>query len=194
MQNIPDKSIDCLLTDPPYGMNFISGQRKINKHGKIMNDNNLDWLEPFIIESKRVLKPEAHAYIFCSHHNVDRFLTIIKRHLPYKNLLIWAKNSWGMGDLKGDYSPVYEMIIYCSNGKRKLNGERCKNILEFKRTGNKLHPTEKPVDLFEFLIAKSTCEGEVVLDCFAGSGTCGLACNNTRRNYILMEKDKRIMI
>ena len=52
-----------------------------------------------------------------------------------------------MGDLTGDYAPKYEMIIFCSNGKKKLNGNRDSNILKYQRTNNELHPTQKPVKL-----------------------------------------------
>ena len=96
-----------------------------------------------------------------------------------------------MGDLLGDFAPQHEFIIFCSNGKRKLNGKRASNILKYSKTGNKLHPTEKPVDLIQFLIEKSSNEGEVVLDCFAGSGTTGVAARAAGRNFILMEKDEK---
>jgi site-specific DNA-methyltransferase (adenine-specific) len=191
LKDVDANTVDLLLTDPPYGIDFISGQRKKNVHGKIKNDNNLDWLNEWLIEIKRVLKPDAHAYIFCSHHNLDVFLSTVKKHLPYKNLLVWEKNHFGMGDLKGDYAPKHELIIFCSNGKRKLNGKRDHNILKFSRTQNRLHPTEKPVDLFKFLIEKSTKENDLVLDTFAGSGTAGVACSMLDRNYIQMELDER---
>lgn len=191
LKQIDSRSVDLLLTDPPYGMNFVSGQRKKHKHGKILNDTNLDWLPDFITECKRILKPEAHAYIFCSHHNIERFLSVVKNNLPYKNLLVWEKNSWGMGDLKGDYSPAYEFIIFCSTGKKKLCGNRNKNILQFKRTANKNHPTEKPVDLFTFLIDKSSKEGDLVIDPFGGSCTTAIAAIQTKRNWICIEKDKK---
>lgn len=171
-------------------MNFISGQRKKKVHGKILNDTGLEWLEPFLIECRRVLKPEAHAYIFCSHHHLDLFQSTIKKYLPYKSVLIWEKDNWGMGDLRGDYSPMYEFVIYCSNGKKKLNGGRSKNILKYARTGNKLHPTEKPVDLFKFLIEKSSSTGDTVLDPFAGSCTTAVAAIQLERNWICVEKDK----
>jgi site-specific DNA-methyltransferase (adenine-specific) len=164
--------------------------RRVKKYAKIENDNNLDWLEPFLIQSKRILKPDAHAYIFCSHHHLDVFLSTVKKHLPYKNLLVWNKKNGGMGDLRGDYSPQTEFIIFCSNGKRKLNGKRDPNVLEFKRSGNKLAPTQKPVELIEYLIGKSSKEGEIVLDPFAGSSTTAIAAMLTNRNWLMMEKDQ----
>ena len=63
------------------------------------------------------------------------------------------------------------------------------SIQQFKKNGT-IHPTQKPVALFEYLIKTYTNEGDLVLDNAAGSGTTGIACINTKRNYILIEKDK----
>jgi len=74
----------------------------------------------------------------------------------------------------------------------KNKGERMPlNIIEFKRDKDKLHPTQKPVALFEYLIKTYTNEGDLVLDNCAGSGTTGIACQNLNRNCILMEKDEQ---
>ncbi len=148
MREMPDKCIDLVLTDPPYGMKFNSNHRKV-KHLKIKNDDNTDWLEPFLIETERILNNDGHAYIFCSFHNIEIFLSLTKKHLFLKNILIWEKNHTGMGDLFGDYAPQYEMILFCSNGNKKLNNGRDSNILKFSRTQNELHPTQKPIDLFQ---------------------------------------------
>jgi len=97
------------------------------------------------------------------------------------------KNNTGMGDLYGDYAPKYEMIIFCSNGSKKLNGSRDSNILKAKRTTNENHPTEKPVDLISYLIEKSSQENDIVLDTFAGSFSTAKACKETKRNFICFE-------
>lgn len=183
MKTLPDKCIDLVLTDPPYGMNFVSGHRQ-NKHKPIENDNNLEWLPDFITETGRILKDDAHAYFFCSFHNVDIFKQEIKKQLKVKNILIWHKNNTGMGDLFGDYAPQYEMIIFCSDGSKKLNGSRDSNIIKAQRTLNELHPTQKPIQLIEYLIDKSSIENDIIFDPFLGSGTTALACKNLKRNYI----------
>jgi len=184
MARMPDKCIDLIVTDPPFGMSFKSGHRKVS-HKAIANDDNLEWLPSVLFEIKRVLKDNGHAYIFCSNHNLWRFLNQIEEcGLPYKNLLIWQKNNTGMGDLLGDYAPQYEMIVYCSNGERKLNGRRDSNILSFPRTQNELHPTQKPVDLIRYLIIKSSEPGEVVYDPFMGSGTTAVASIEEGRSFI----------
>lgn len=178
---------DLILIDPPYGMDFQSGYRK-EKHKKMEGDLSMDFLPDLFPLLRRVIKDNGHMYCFCSHHNIDLFLTEIKKVFKVKSILIWEKNNTGMGDLKGDYAPKTEFIIFVNMGKH-LNSRRDPNILKFARTSNKLHPTEKPLDLFEFLIEKSTNEGDLVLDCFSGSGTTAQACINTKRKYVCIEKD-----
>lgn len=186
LNRVDNKSIDLLLTDIPYGMDFQSNYRK-EKHLKIQNDKDVNWFKDWIKEIDRVTKDEAHLYIFCSHHKVDFFKSEIEKYRKVKNILIWEKNNTGMGDLQGDYAPKYEMILFCSNGDKKLNGGRDSNIIKANRTQNNLHPTEKPINLMEYFISKSSNENEIVLDTFAGSGSTLVACKNTKRNYIGFE-------
>jgi site-specific DNA-methyltransferase (adenine-specific) len=190
MRLIPDDSIDCVIIDPPYGMAFQSGYRK-EKHLTIKNDNCLEWLDECLNQIKRIKKEDAHSYIFCSMHNVDIFVSTIKRHLDYKNIIIWEKNNTGMGDLLGDYAPKYEMIIFCSNGKKKLNGNREPNIFKWTRTLNNLHPTEKPTELIKWLMQKSTESNDLVCDLFMGSWTTARACKDLGRNFIGFELEEK---
>ena len=95
-----------------------------------------------------------------------------------------------MGDLFGDYAPKYEMIIFCSNGKKKLNGSRDSNILKYNRTNNEFHPTQKPIKILRYLIEKSTEENELILDTFAGSFSTAFAAYDSKRKFIGYELDK----
>lgn len=189
MPKIKDNSIDLILTDPPYGMEFQSGHRKV-KHEKIKDDNNLYWLPNFCSELKMIVKEDAHIYIFCSFHNIDIFKHEFQKLFNVKNILIWEKNNTGMGDLYGDYAPQYEMILFCSNGKKKLNNGRDSNIIKAKRTNNENHPTEKPINLMQYFIEKSSKVGDLVADFYSGSGSTAIACHNTKRNFIGCEIDK----
>lgn len=186
MSRIEDDAVDLVLTDVPYGMSFQSNFRN-EKHLEIQNDDNLDWLPSWIKEIDRISKEDAHLYIFCSHHNIEVFKSEIQKYRKVKNILIWEKNNTGMGDLYGDYAPKYEFIIFCSNGKKKLNGGRDSNIIKANRTGNIHHGTEKPVDLMEFFIQKSSEPDDIVLDTFAGSGATLIGAKNTNRKYIGFE-------
>lgn len=187
MKQLPDKCIDLVLTDPPYGMSFQSSYR-IDQHKKILGDDNLDWLDAWFDELARVTKPDAIIYIFCSFHNVDKFKAACAAHIPVKNILIWQKNNTGMGDLYGDYAPQYEMILFANPLGKPLLGRRDSNILQFARTQNELHPTEKPLDLIKYLASKSLKAG-LVLDSFSGSGTTALACHDLELDFICIERD-----
>ena len=189
IKGVLPKSVDLVVTDPPYGMKFQSNHRKV-RHKSIQNDDNLDWVSGWCSELKRVCKDDAHLYVFCSWHNVDVFKRELGLFFNIKNILIWEKNNTGMGDREGDYAPKYEMVIFCSNGRKKLNGRRDANILKAKKTGNENHPTEKPVKLISYLVEKSSVEGDVVLDTFAGSFSTARACELLKRNWICFEIDE----
>jgi len=190
MKKIPNESIDMILTDPPYSINFRSGYRK-NKYDAIKNDDNLNWLDTFVNEAFRVAKNNTTHYVFCSFHNIDKFKAAFQKKFTVKNLLVWVKNNTSMGDLKANYASRTEFILLLGKGRRLINGKRSDNILEFKRTGNKLHPTEKPVDLLKHLISKFSDINDVVLDPFAGSGSTLVAAKEMNRRYIGIEIDKK---
>ena len=188
LKRIKDKSIDLVLTDPPYGMSFQSGHRK-EKYDQIKNDDNLDWLPLWVSEIKRVSKDDSHIYIWCSWHKIDVFKNEIEKHFKIKNILVWVKNGGGMGDLYGGYGGCHEFCLFINNGKN-LNGKRDTDcITGAYRTGNHYHPTQKPVNLMEYLIEKSSNKGDLVLDCFSGSGTTAIACHNTERFFVGSELD-----
>ena len=189
MGRMENKFIDLIVTDPPYGMNFRSNHRA-ERYGNIHWDDNLDWVNDFCAEANRVLKGNSHLYMFCSFHNVDIFKQALERYFTIKNILIWEKNNTSMGDLKGDYAPKYEMILFATKGRRLLNGGRDPNIVKFARTGNKLHPTQKPVELISYLVNKSSKENDIVYDPFMGSGTTAEAAYDSNRNYIGSEIDE----
>jgi site-specific DNA-methyltransferase (adenine-specific) len=186
IQQLTNNSVDLVVTDPPYGMSFQSNRRK-ELHKSIQNDDNLDWLGGWVKELKRVCKDEAHLYIFCSWHHIDKFKQEVGAYFNVKNILIWEKNNHGSGDLLGDYAPKYEMILFCSNGQKKINGRRDSNILKARRTGNENHPTEKPINLISYLIEKSSNKGDLVLDTFGGSCGTAIASRQLERNCYCFE-------
>ena len=182
--------VDCILTDPPYGMSFKSNYRK-EKYNLIANDNNLDFIKNYFSRCYTLLKEDTHIYCFCSWHNIDKFKMEFEKYFKLKNIIVWEKNNTSMGDLKGSYAPKYEFILYGHKGRRLRNGFRYPDILKFNRTGNKYHPTQKPTDLIELLLNQSSNENEVVFDGFMGSGSTGVACMNTNRKFIGIELDKK---
>lgn len=190
MTKMQSDSVDMVLTDPPYGMSFRSNHRKIRYDG-IKNDSDLGWIDEFVKEAYRISKMNTAHYVFCSFHNVDIFKQALERYFKIKNLLVWEKNNTSMGDLRADFAPKYELIWFVQKGRKLINGRRDPNILHFDRTGNKIHPTQKPVDLTEYLIEKFSDIGNIVFDPFMGSGTTGVACKNKNREFIGIEWDKK---
>lgn len=183
-------SVDLCIVDPPYGMNYQSGWRK-NKYDKIVGDKSTYLIEKVAFHLYRTLKDNTAAYIFCSQHNIENFLSILNKYFKLKNILIWAKNNHSSGDLLAAYARATEYILYYNKGRRPLNGKRDRDILYFNRTLNMNHPTEKPVDLCQYLIRKSSNEGDTVLDFCMGSGTTGVACKTLNRNFIGIEKEEK---
>lgn len=184
MKTLPDKCIDLVLTDPPYGMNYQSSWRT-DKHEKIENDISLEWIEPFIKESFRILKDNTHIYIFCNDYAISDFRHILEKvGFTVKRTLVWVKNNHTSGDLEGDYANKTEFILYAHKGRRLLNDGRDTNVLFFNRANCDEHPTKKPEDLFAYLIKKSSNKNEIVFDPYLGGGTTCIASKMLNRNYI----------
>jgi site-specific DNA-methyltransferase (adenine-specific) len=182
-------TVDAIITDPPYGMNYKSNRRK-DKYNKIENDAALDFLDEYLKKCNALLKDNTHIYCFCSWHNIDEFKRSFERYFKLKNIIVWEKNVHGTGDLKGSYAPKHEFILFGHKGRRLRNGKRLPDIIQANKTGNKLHPTQKPVDLLQVFVEQSTDKGQTVLDGFMGSGSTGVACVNTGRYFIGVELDE----
>lgn len=199
MKDIPDESIDLVVTDPPY--KTITGGRNNGKNSKrpvgILNDNNGLFkhkevtLSVWIPELYRILKHSSHCYIFSNFLNLQELLNeTIKAGFKLHNLLVWEKNNCVPSQW---YMKNCEYVLFLRKGKAKWinNIGDSKTVHQFNNIiGNKKHPTEKPVKLLEFYIRNSSQEGEVVLDPFMGSGSTGVACLNTNRNFIGIELDE----
>lgn len=190
MKDIPDESVDMILTDPPYGIAFQSGHRT-SRYERIKGDQNLDWLDDFVEEIFRVSKNNTAHYMFCSFHHIDVFKQAIQKRFKVKNIITWVKSNTSMGDLKGDFASKTEFIIFFQKGRRLINGKRDSNVFEYNKTRNELHPTQKPVDMTEYMLSKFSDEGNIILDPFMGSGTTGVACKNLNRNFIGIELDDK---
>lgn len=192
IKKLKNNSISCLIIDPPYGIDYKSNHR-LAKYEKIEADNEKSFslLNDSLKEVNPKMFKDSHIYIFSSWKVIDKVIPIVKKYFELKNILIWNKNNWSMGDLQGNYAEKYEMILFATKGNRNLlNNKRPINVLDFDKTQNKYHPTEKPIELIKELIKNSTLENEIVLDYFAGAGSTGLACKELNRNFILIEKEK----
>ena len=197
MKNIPDDSVDLVLTDPPYLCDYSRHDSKSRFSKKIKNDENNSanegMIEKYLQECHRIMKDNTAIYFFCNYKKIDFFKQQIEiAGFNLKNIIIWDKQKNGMGDLSTTFGYSYEFIIFASKGQPKIRGKRISDVWQFARVKPKEqeHQNQKPVDLLIQAIEKSSDEGAVVFDGFMGSGSCGVACINANRNFIGIELDK----
>lgn len=200
MKQIPEGKIDLLITDPPYktitggdsnGANserpkgMLQGNRKLFKHQSIK-------ISSWIPEIYRVLKEGSHCYIFTNSLNLQEMLNeATKVGFKLHNLLVWEKNNCTPSQY---YMKNCEYVLFLRKGKAKWinNIGDSKTVHKFNNIiGNKLHPTEKPVDLIEYYLLNSSEPNDIVFDPFMGSGSAGEAAVKNNRNFIGIELDEK---
>lgn len=189
-------SVELVITDPPYGIGYsscggprVSEIRKaaIASETKLKNDVASDWSWAFSELEKRLL-PASAIYCFTSHKNYCETVRWLSK-FTMKTPLVWDKGNCGMGDLKGDYGCQTEFILYAVKGRHILQGGRNRNILNYQRPSDahRNHPTEKPVELLQYLIGKSSVSKQIVLDPFCGSGPTLIAAKRLGRHFLGIE-------
>ena len=217
MKSIPDKSIDLVLTDPPYGTTACKWDTVIP-------------FEPMWKELKRIRKDNAAIVLFGG--EVFSAHLIMSNIEMYRYTLIWEKSKVGryaqakirplnshedllvFSTAKCSSNSIVKMKYYPqgllplnkivkdtshTNGTRENRKQLPnylqeftnypKSVLRFSSESRTVHPTQKPVSLLEYLIKTYTLEGETVLDFAMGSGSNGVACKNLNRKFIGIEKD-----
>jgi len=190
---LPDNSVDLILTDPPYGINYMSRSKSLplTKISNDKGDEAYELLDKVLGLVEKKLKPDSHVYIFTNWQAFEGMAPVIRKYFKLKGALAWIKNNRTRGDLKGNYGYQYEMVLYAHKGRRWLFGKRDSDVLYFDKVPTQYmqHPTEKPIKLLEYLIGKSTEVDEVVLDMFMGSGSTCVAAKNIGRRYIGIEME-----
>lgn len=176
LKQLPDKCVDLVLTDPPYGINIVQQILKkdpFKKHGYNAWEDK-DW-DRFIV-------------------NKEYFNEIIR---VSKNQIIWGGNYFA------DLLPKSQCWFVWNKMQRNFSladGElawtsfdKALRIFDYSRgqalQDGKIHPTQKPLKLIEWCLLKGSKENDLVLDCFSGSGTTAVACHNLKRRFICIEKD-----
>lgn len=177
---LPPKSFDCILTDPPYGIDAQDfGSQVFHEHK--FDDSQPLWLDLMAclaVEGFRLCKDLAHAYIFCDPQHFVTLQGIFKDAgwRVFRTPIIWVKGT-GMLPLP-DHGPrrCYEAILYAIKGDKKTTGVYS-DVIQIPPEKTTIHPDQKPVDLYVDLLKRSVRPGESVLDPFAGSGTIFVAAN-----------------
>ena len=176
LPQLPDKSVDLVLTDPPYRMAFRSNYR-VMRHDSIVGDERLPVEEIAVA----IQLAGRAAYVFCRWDNLSQMP-------PSKSVLAWVKNNWSMGDLMHEHGRQWEAICFYAMEGHEFE-KRIPDVIYADRTGNELHPTQKPVELFKQLIKCN--KGQTILDPFSGSGTTAIACHDLKRDFICIEKEPK---
>ena len=201
MKNIPDGSVDLVLTDPPYVIE-TKGGGICGKDGlvKQFKENHLDEMKngfdtQVLDEICRVLK-KINVYFFCSQKQIMPLLDyFVKEKKCNWNLLCWHKTN-PVPACGNKYLTDTEYILFFREKGVKVYGEFDTKFTYYVTPSNQKdkkkygHPTIKPIEILQNLIVNSSLENGSVLDCFMGSGSTGVACINTNRNFIGIALDK----
>lgn len=189
LRTLDNKSIDVVLTDIPYGeVNRPSnGLRELDKGKADIVDFDIDELLSQLV---RVAK--GSIYIFCGTEQVSDIRKFLVANGLSTRLLIWEKTN--PSPMNGDkiWLSGIECCVYGKFPGATFNAH-CKNtVLRYPVCSGKkrIHKTQKPLELFKYLIEVSSNPGDIVLDPFSGSGTTAVACRQLNRKYICVEKDE----
>ena len=220
MKDIPDKSIDMILCDLPYGTTASSWDKIIdsdklwNEYERIIKDNGAIVLFASGLFTNKLINSNDKLYRYkwiWFKTKRGNFVNAKNRPMTsYEEICVFSKGATANGSkIKMKYypqglKPIYKVSI--DNGTRfgTMAGKRPSHkkvtvqewtnypfdVLQFDSVGKPIHPTEKPTALLEYLIKTYTNEGETVLDNCMGSGSTGVACINTNRNFIGIELDE----
>ncbi len=188
LRGFADESVDLVVTDPPY--ESLERHRSVGtttrlKHSKASSNAWFDIFpnerfEALFGEIHRVLKKDAHFYLFCDQETMFVAKPIAEQAgFKFWKPLVWDKKKIGMGY---HYRARYELILFFEKGKRKLNNLGIPDIIEATRI-YRGYPTEKPAEVSEVLIEQSTEPDELVLDPFMGAGGTGVAATRLGRRF-----------
>lgn len=214
LRTIEDKSVGIIILDPPYKSlekhREVGTTTRLTKSKSSSNEwfptVENEYFDEFFVECYRVLKMKSHIFVMCDEETGD----ILKPKLraakfdqrksliwhkvgkmkeikcPNCDIVVGEKRSPGTPGMSYPYRSCYEMILFFQKGKRKAAEDRTvRNVFDVPWIKSKgAYPTEKPVEIARRLIRQSSDPGDLVLDCFAGSGFCGEAAFLEGRNFL----------
>jgi adenine-specific DNA-methyltransferase len=184
MKEMPDACVNLVVTDPPYLVNYVS------RDGRgVPNDDNSRWLKPAFREMYRVLTPDSFCVSFYGWNKVGLF-SWAWRSAGFRlvgHLVFVKPYTSSSGVVKYQHEQAYVL----AKGKPKAPKQLIGDVIPWEYSGNKLHPTQKPLGILKPIIQSFSEQGDVVCDPFAGSGSCCLASKALFRNYIGIELDAK---
>lgn len=209
LKELEDNSVDLILTDPPYNIaKYSTGNMKFDWRSDINNDI-AQWdtveLKPsdLVNEFKRVLKPTGNIFIFCSYNIIGEYHKAFDPEFDTFQFMIWHKTNPVPNFRKSSFLNSCEMIVCCwnkghtwnfTNQKDMHNFIECPLCMGSERVkgadGKNLHPAQKPLKVLEKIINIASNENDIVLDCFSGVGSTGVAALKNNRRFIGIELSK----
>lgn len=184
MRGMPWACVDFILTDPPYLVNYRdrSGRR-------VVNDDNEVWLKPAFRQMYRVLRPDSLCVSFYGWNKVDTFMSAWREAgFDIVGHIVFRKRY----SSKARYlSYEHESAYLLAKGRPLLPSSPVPDVLDWQYSGNRLHPTQKPVQPLKTLIGAFTKPDAVVLDPFCGSGSTLIAAQELGRSFIGIELDEQ---
>lgn len=217
LRQIPDNSVDLVLTDPPYNENY----KYRGSNFKDKREDYYEFLEIIFTEIKRVLKNNGSFYLKHSSRQINKTIPLLNKYFIFRNLIVWISNSQAHPKMNYDsyYEPIYfytksneyifnkraelrekppnywsgegkgfiGLLVNCFYDIKKIQAGCLRNVEGGKIGNEKLHSCSMPIKLAERIMKVSSNENDLILDPFIGSGTTAVACKKLGRNYIGIE-------
>ena len=179
-----DETFESVVADPPYGMNYQSTWSIGGPRFDVIENDTLpatQWVSRCDFKC---------SVVFCEWRNSEEFrVALSSGDCPVRSQLVWDRCSHGMGDLKTVFSPRHDLAWWSCRSGYQFPKDRPASVLRFPRVAasKMLHPTQKPVELIEYIVDHVCKKSGTVLDPFMGSGTTGVACANLNRKFVGIE-------
>ena len=190
MKHIPNASIDLVLTDIPY--NEVNASDETQNGIRVLNKGAADVGNFDVSELARLLisKTRGSIYMFCGFEQVSPIVHEFRAAGLTPRLIVWEKTN--PSPMAGEFTWLsgVEMCVFGKKSGATFNLHCQNTVLRYQSGDSKIHPTQKPIDMFRKLVLASSNPGDTVLDPFMGSGTTAVACIKEKRHFIGFELNK----
>ena len=202
MRQMPDNSVDLILTDPPYNIGqFSTGNIKLPWRREINNDV-AEWdkkdfnPEEWEGELRRLLKPNGNLFLFTSYNLLGRWHACLDPHFDTTQIFVWHKTNPPPKVFKAGFLNSCELVFCCWDKGHTWNFSSQATMHNFiespicmgaERVKEPRHPAQKPVKVLSRLIEIASTPGDIVFDPFMGVGSTGIAARDLRRKFIGFE-------